>query len=463
MRGGSSLLLAIGLASSVAAATAVLPPSHPLETDPFMLLVVGATAVVAGQWLASFANGRIAATVTAALTAASTAVLALESVHQHFDRSRTIVGVLLTLGLVSLVPAIFRVLLQWLNPKEPPPPKPLDSRAALPDLERTLALRPVPELLTPVRPARTILNGRWLLEPTTLADVDRGGFSVLYRASDLRRPGEVVAIKRQSPLPHLQEESRARLLREFAILTRTASPYVVDLRDAGHEEGSGAVFLVLEYHPAGSLAKRLERTYVLELRWAIMLTCGLLRALVHLHEELERPVAHRDITTRNVLLHSDLVRPPRVWPVLIDFGSARYLGDSGPATDVGITVGSVYSAFYAPCETVAGLGEWSPATDVYSVSAILYELVTGLPPFQRESRTRDRSFIRLVLDPAVEPLPARLLNPDLPPILDDLLTAGLADDPAARPARAKDLLPLLEQVGQRYGSLRISFADLRRK
>ena len=70
-------------------------------------------------------------------------------------------------------------------------------------------------------------------------------------------------------------------------------------------------------------------------------------------------------------------------------------------------------------------------------------------------------FQRLVLDPTVVPTPPGRLVRGLPVILDRVLTAGLAPDPAARPARASDLLHLLEEVGRRHGTLRIPFADLR--
>jgi serine/threonine protein kinase len=263
-------------------------------------------------------------------------------------------------------------------------------------------------------------------------------------------------VKLPSRSPGLAAESRARLLRERELLARMANPAVLRLLDGGWDAGSGEPFLVVEYHPAGSLARWLEQRYVVELGWALGVATGALRALAYLHEGLRPPIAHRDLSPRNLLL-----RPDRARVVLIDFGLARPLGRHRPPAGGDITTRPVYSPFYAAPETVAGDRWCGPATDVYGLCAILYELVTGLPPYCREATSSGRDFAGLVLDPAVTPLPAGRRTPGLPRALDELLAAGLAADPAARPGRAMDLVPLLEELGRRHGRLRVPFADLR--
>ncbi len=150
--------------------------------------------------------------------------------------------------------------------------------------------------------------------------------------------------------------------------------------------------------------------------------------------------------------------------MVTDFGSARRLDVHGPTTDAAVTVGSVFSPYYAPPELVGGPhhGWWGPETDLYGACALLYELLTGLPPYQREAQRERVDFQRLVLDPTVVPTPPGQIIRGLPRILDRVLAAGLAQDPRARPARATDLLGLLEEVGRLHGGLRIPFADLRR-
>jgi hypothetical protein len=445
MRPGCPAVTVVGFASSLAAAIAILPLSRPLATDAVALLVVWAAAVAVAESLVRAGRRRLVAALTFLLCVACLAALAVEALLQlRLDRPGVVLA-LLGAGLASLVPALLR----WRRGRQPA----ADGRPRLlgPSGERTL---PLPRAAAPNR----VLHGRWQLEPGPLDGADRGGFSILCRATDLRQPSrEVVVVKLASRSYGMETDSVARLLREGELLGELDSPHVIGLLDSGWE--AGAFFLVLDYHPAGSLARWLGRRFVLELSTAVEVTSELLRALAFLHE-LDRPVIHRDITPRNILVASE-------WPalrlVLTDFGSARRLDDHGPTTEAAITVGSVFSPFYAPPELVGGPhhGWWGPETDIYGACALLYELLTGLPPYQREAHRERVEFQRLVLDPTVVPTPPGRLIRGLPVILDRVLAAGLAHDPAARPARATDLLGLLQEVGRRHGTLRIPFADLR--
>jgi hypothetical protein len=435
-----------GFASSLAAAIAILPLSRPLATDPVAVLVVWAAAWAAADGLVRARRWQLVGALSCFFCVTTLAALGLAALLQVPLDQPVIVLALLGAGLASLVPALLR----WRRGRRltaDRPPRLLGAAAA--------ATRPLPR--TAASPHR-VLHGRWQLEPGPLAGADRGGFSILCRATDLRQPDREVVVKLASRSYGMETDSVARLVREGELLGELASPHVIGLVDSGWE--AGAFFLVLDYHPVGSLARWLSRRFVLQLSTAIEVTCELLRALAYLHERLDRPVIHRDITPRNVLVAGE-------WPalrlVLTDFGSARRLDGHGPTTDAAITVGSVFSPFYAPPELVGGPhhGWWGPETDLYGACALLYELLTGLPPYQREARRERVEFQRLVLDPTVVPTPPGLLIPGLPVILDQVLAAGLAHGPAARPARATDLLHLLEEVGHHHGSLRIPFADLR--
>jgi hypothetical protein len=436
----------VAFASSVTASVAVLPPSQPIESDTVMLLLVWATAAMAADGLARTGQTGIVTAVALLLTMTCLVVVAVGSARERRWGQPGILLALLAVDLVVLLPAVrASVAAAGAGPGRSGP--------LLASGGPTRALPPDP-------PGRRVLHARWLLEPLPMAGADQGGFSVLYRAADLRRPGRTVVVKLASRSFGVDDDSVARLRREGETIAGLDSPHVVRLLDTGWD--GGALFLVIDYHPGGSLARWLERRFVLELSTAAEVTCELLRALAYLHEGPQRPVVHRDVTPRNVLLRSER---PRLRLLLADFGSARRLQAGGPTTDARITVGSVFSPYYAPPELVGGShhGWWGPQTDVYSVCAILYELLTGLPPYQRESRRRNVDFQRLVLDPADTPVPPGRIVRGLPRILDDVVAAGLAHDPGMRPARAADLLPLLTEIGRRDGSLRIPFADLRRR
>jgi Protein kinase domain len=459
MRPKCSAVTVVGFASSLVAAVMILPPSQPLATDSASLLVVWSAAAAAADGLVRAGQRRVMAALTLLLCVTCLTRFGAETARQPRWERPGMVLAALGAGLASLAPALLRWRRRhrWdrgrLQDRDSQPASGAGSPTQLYVAgDRT---RPLRSTAGPNR----VLHGRWRLEPGPLDGADRGGFSLLCRATDLRQPGRRVAVKLASRSFGMEADSVARLRREGELLAGLDSPQVIGLLDLGWE--AGAFFLVLDYHPAGSLARWLDRRFVLPLSTAIDVTCELLRALVYLHERLDRPVIHRDLTPRNILVRSE-------WPtlrlVLTDFGSARRLDAHGPTVDAAITVGSVFSPYYAPPELVGGPdhGWWGPETDLYGACALLYELVTGLPPFQREANREQTEFQRLVLDPTVVPTPPGQVIRGLPVILDRVLAAGLAQDPRARPARARDLLRLLEEVGRLHGGLRIPFADLRR-
>jgi hypothetical protein len=465
MRPGCTAVTVVGFASSLTASAATLPPSQPLATDPVTLVVVWAAAAAAADGLARTGRRRAAAALTLLLCLACLATLAAGAARESRWPRPDIVLALLGIGLVSLTPALPR---RWQGRPWSDGRRPGRGRRGNGgDQPVSDAGGPTPLHVAggPTRPLRRtagrnrILHDRWRLEPGPVDGADRGGFSVLCRATDLRQPERSVVVKLASRSYGMEADSVARLLREGELLARLDSPHIIGLLDSGWE--AGAFFLVLEYHPAGSLARWLDHRFVLQLSTAVDVTCELLRALVYLHERLDRPVIHRDLTPRNILVRSE---SPRLRLVLTDFGSARRLDRHGPTTDAAITVGSVFSLYYAPPELVGGPhhGWWGPETDLYGACALLYELLCGLPPYQREAHRERVDFQRLVLDPTVAPTPPGQLIRGVPRILDRVLAAGLAQDPGARPARATDLLGLLEEIGRQHGALRIPFADLRR-
>jgi serine/threonine-protein kinase len=239
-------------------------------------------------------------------------------------------------------------------------------------------------------------------------------------------------------------------------------------------------YLILEHHPAGSLARLLRATTWFALGWALELAAETLRGLLALHELLHGPTVHRDVNPGNILVRDDAAERPSL--VLADFGLARDLGrspagrggagrepvlvagDAGAEEELADLAGGgpAYSPYYAPPELVpadpperAGV-----TTDLYQATALLYELVTGLPPYHWEVRSQGARFERLVLESPDGPLPASAVNPSLPAALDELLAAGLAPLPEWRPASAHELLERLPGLARRHGELPIQFAAL---
>ena len=125
----------------------------------------------------------------------------------------------------------------------------------------------------------------------------------------------------------------------------------------------------------------------------------------------------------------------------------------------------VYSHYYAPPELVdQGLRDrWgpTPASDLYAAGCVLYELLTGRPPYWREEQEVHLEFARLVLDPNLQPVPATWVNPDLPAGIDELLGRTLAFQANDRPDSAGDLLTRLARITPFQDDIEIPFAELR--
>ena len=421
------VLCQIGFGTALGAAVSTLPPGRPLETDPTTVLLLAGLAALMANALTEGRGLRQLAVLTGAMLVAGLIGAARQVLHQPLVNPRLFVALTL-ISTASLLPALRRP-----TGREP---------------------RPV----SGARQAATI-NGRWELR-RPLLEGDRGGFSELWLGIDRSRDGRPVVVKLESGLPERRSESRRRLQREQHVLAPIQSRWVVGFHDAGLDELSGRQYVVLDYHPVGSLAKCLEERRELHMAWAIQVVSGILHALVVLHEELPERLVHRDVTPRNVLLRRD-----GTTPLLCDFGSAHPLDRPDRSADDQITAGIVYSPYYAAPEIVdrslRDLWGPTPASDLYATGSILYELLTGRPPYWREVQETHQEFGRLVLHQHLRPLPATWVNPELPPVVDELLARLLAFRPEARPQSARRLLDDLRAICRNSGALRIPLAELR--
>ncbi|BAH51914.1 protein kinase domain-containing protein [Rhodococcus opacus] len=260
-------------------------------------------------------------------------------------------------------------------------------------------------------------------------EIGRGGFGVVYRCSQAALD-RTVAVKVLTT--DLAKENRERFFREQRAMGRlTGHPNIVTVLEVGIT-GSGDPFLVMPYHPQGSLDARIRRHGPLSVDEVLHLGVKLAGALETAHRQ---GIVHRDVKPANVLLTE------YGEPALTDFGIAHMSG--GFETTTGIVTGS--PAFTAP--EVLGGASASPASDIYGLGATLFCAVTGHAAFERRSGERlVAQFVRITTEPA----------PDLRDqgIADDVTTVieqAMARLPEDRPSSAAAFGEKLRDVQLRRG------------
>jgi hypothetical protein len=257
-----------------------------------------------------------------------------------------------------------------------------------------------------------------------LGELGRGGMGVVYKAYEpaLNR---LVALKMVLPgaLPDAAE--LARFQSEAAAAARLHHPHIVAVHRVGVQDGRHYYSMDLIDGP--SLGQRLNDG-PLAGRAAARYLATVARAIHHAHQQ---GILHRDLKPGNVLLDRD------DQPHVTDFGLAKQLSADGGQTRTGAVLGT--PSYMAP-EQAAGSKELGQATDVYGLGALLYELLTGRPPFRGET-----SLDTLLQVLEHEPAPPRLLNPKVDRDLETVCLKCLAKRPADRYASAQALAEDLER------------------
>jgi eukaryotic-like serine/threonine-protein kinase len=251
----------------------------------------------------------------------------------------------------------------------------------------------------------------------------RGGMGVVYKARH-QRLGRPVALKMLSPQGEADPEYLERFRTEAEAVARLQHPNIVQIYDIG--EVHGEPYLALELLEGGRLTDRTGRAPQPP-REAARLTETLARAVHHAHAQ---GVIHRDLKPSNVLLATDGT------PKISDFGVAKRLDvtpEAAPAlTSTGSIIGS--PGYLAPEQAEPRLTPLGPATDVYALGGILYELLTGRAPFQ------GATVVETVLQTLnAEPVPPARLQPGVPPDLETVCLKCLEKQPARRYGSAADL------------------------
>ncbi|GAC1648038.1 MAG: hypothetical protein NVS4B3_03040 [Gemmatimonadaceae bacterium] len=258
------------------------------------------------------------------------------------------------------------------------------------------------------------------------SEIGRGAFAGVYLALDLRHDREV-AIKVLEVDPS-SETGELRFLREIKLLARLQHPHILPLYDSGFV--GAMLYYVTPYLPGESLRGKITRERRLALPEALQIAKESSEGLHFAHRH---GIIHRDIKPENILLSDGHA-------VVADFGVARLIGvDLAPMarlTKPGL--GSPGTPAYMSPEQLLGEGQTDARSDVYSLGCVLYELLTGKPPFGGKE-----GFVTRFTERA--PVPSSL-RPEIPPSLDQVVAQALEREPDARFDSAHSMCEALSAV-----------------
>jgi len=263
-------------------------------------------------------------------------------------------------------------------------------------------------------------------------EIGSGGMATVYLARDAKH-GRDVAVKVMHP-----ELSSAlgteRFLREIAVTSRLSHPHILPLLDSG--EAGGFLFYVMPYIEGETLRQRLDRERQLPIGDAVRLAQQVAQALGHAHG---LGIVHRDVKPENILLTGEEA-------VVADFGIARALTEAGGErlTQTGLAIGTPR---YMSPELATGHGDVDGRSDVYALGCVLYEMLTGAPPFTGPNPQA------ILARHAIDPVPSlRTVRLTVSEGLEQAVMMALAKLPADRFRNAEEFGHALAQQGTpQYG------------
>ncbi|HZI19553.1 MAG TPA: serine/threonine-protein kinase [Pyrinomonadaceae bacterium] len=271
-----------------------------------------------------------------------------------------------------------------------------------------------------------VIAGRFRVE----CEIGRGGMGTVYRASHLGLE-RVVAVKVLKPEFSADREVAERFMREARTMARLRHPRAAMIFDAGHLS-DGRPFIVMEYVEGSTLAETLARDGQFAPERAVGVAAEICDVLAEAHA---LGIIHRDLKPSNIMLNGRGV-------CVLDFGIAKVLQTSTEVTrthattETGLVIGT--PRYMSPEQCLGH--QIGPASDLYSVGVLLYEMLTGRPPFVDQL-----SSAVLVKQATAAPPPLSALQPECPPALAAAVHSLLSKNPAQRPASAVEARRLLEE------------------
>ena len=260
------------------------------------------------------------------------------------------------------------------------------------------------------------------------AFLGRGGMGVVYKARH-RRLNRLVALKMLIAGAHAGPAERARFQREAQVVAELRHANIVQVYDVGDHDG--CPFFTMELLEGGSLVQALAGTPQ-PARQVAALMVMLAEAVQVAHQA---GIVHRDLKPGNILLTAQGT------PKVADFGLARHFEGEAALTLSGTRMGT--PSYMAPEQVVGKAGMFGPATDIYALGALLYEMLTGRPPFRGETAAEtERQVIH------EEPISPSRLNTKVPRDLETICLKCLHKEPERRYASAAALADDLRRFGE---------------
>ncbi|MBL1092118.1 MULTISPECIES: serine/threonine-protein kinase [Streptomyces] len=277
------------------------------------------------------------------------------------------------------------------------------------------------------------LRGRRIAEYLLQDEIGRGGMAVVYRAEDLRL-GRTVAVKLLAPELARNDSFRQRFAHESRVAAAIDHPHIVPVFEAGETEGM--LYIAMRYVQGKDLAALLAREGRLSLDTTCRIALQVASALdaAHAHD-----LVHRDVKPGNILIAegTDSDRPEHAY--LTDFGLTKKSLSLTGLTRVGQFVGTL--DYVAP-EQISGRPV-DGRCDVYSLACVVFEMLTGAPPFRRED---DMALLWAHMN-AAPPL-LTTLRQDLPQAVDPVFTRSLAKTPDDRYETCRGFVAALRAAGR---------------
>ena len=271
------------------------------------------------------------------------------------------------------------------------------------------------------------LEGRYAIE----RELGEGGMATVYLADDLKH-------ERKVALKVLKPELAAvvgaeRFLAEIKTTANLQHPHILPLHDSG--EADSFLFYVMPYVEGETLRDRIDREKQLPVDEAVALASKVAGALQHAHEH---GVIHRDIKPGNILLQDGE-------PVVADFGIALAVGAAGSnrLTETGLSLGTPY---YMSPEQATGDQAVGASTDTYALGSVLYEMLTGDPPYMGSTA---QAVLGQII--SAKPISATEKRPSIPANVDAAVRKALEKLPADRFGSAQEFVKALEDEHFRYG------------